>query len=726
MLEGRPKVDRSVATWERSTERSLDQQLVEHLKQKGILQLTENGLLVDRDSLQSIALKRDLGEVLKGRAADRLSVFIKVLQNKTAIDLQSLESEEGIAKEIQLIAVPPTIDHLLDQNYPRVAKEAAVRPWEIKGSPVNHEITLPSGEKVNIAELEFAYLFFDSEKVRQLDDGGYEMNIKGQWRDFVFSAFCEEYGYQRNFTIEPGEYISTYNPTTYIIKILANFYSRGILKIDDINRRGSQLEAHNYGFPMKELPANGLLQFVGPGGYSLSYYVGKSNNEHLSFDRNLNPKDISGIKQISRDKVGIFVKGRLAYTFDLLSAEEASELRATKEIALEQRGKAVTEGAISALATVSADDVKKTMRHYDVRDYLVPLPRESDDTYEARIANYQNPDKVLEKLQSFFAEQNISMVELPWEEQLFLAQTVDKFEKQQLSGWLKQLGNDYGIEGIRTFLALEIDSESFVTLYRILNSPDLKPLVPDIFAKFNQIIDQADKAAKTAYHKYVLPQTERRRIKINLLQRATDFLRQLSNKIRPDQVYSLLDNYRQEVAGMAAFYRVIRPDTIEEIGLEIKVKKGNELTLDEKQQLSALNQRVLEVDPDHSGELGRKLGEDLDGLFEKGCNDCEFHILRTSQHIIGFLYFKPMGNHTLYATSFRMRDEAQSAGLAKPMLEGTILSKNRDFNIKAHALGHIPIFKKYLELGFIDEGPEDDYLGSGVTYRKLFMPKREV
>jgi hypothetical protein len=136
--------------------------------------------------------------------------------------------------------------------------------------------------------------------------------------------------------------------------------------------------------------------------------------------------------------------------------------------------------------------MRSRMKQYDVTNVIPKREDESAEEYGKRISDLSDFEYVARKFQGFFAEAEIGVHKLPWSEQLILANAIsEERDRDRLLGFAKK----YGVEGLRTFLAMDYDPELGQDILTMSEEFE-QDVNRDIFGAYNRLVDQANELSR--------------------------------------------------------------------------------------------------------------------------------------------------------------------------------------------------------------------------------------
>jgi hypothetical protein len=271
------------------------------------------------------------------------------------------------------------------------------------------------------------------------------------------------------------------SPLEYAKHALPFLMSRGILRESDFSTKPNTLQARKYGESKKrrfnpKSPAYSFSSDPDRPGSGILYYLGRGKIVGTE-----TPIDYSTMSLVRIDPETAAVidekengQERILYTFSLLSSDEVALKRDAVVKKFQDKGQNLEKTShVSSRSSVPAEEMRRRIRKYDVTDHVPPRTDESPIEYGRRIAMLEDYTFVSTRFNSFFREAGLGTKKLPWSEQLVLASvTMREKEKGKLLSFAKQ----YGIEGLRTFLAADYDHKIGGGILELERGGILKPL----------------------------------------------------------------------------------------------------------------------------------------------------------------------------------------------------------------------------------------------------------
>ncbi len=690
------------------------------LEEKGIAQDIDGQTIFDEEGLKSL-MKRDRSGKYweKSMGFDEVRTGLAGLRGYKKSDLDDPDLKSGRLPPREVLPLPQDIGSL-SRDYPETASNAVINIWDLEPNVKwGREIILPSGQKTNTAELFIAAELLGNLKARRNQQGELEIfdfNKQG-FNKFTFNGFERAVGSRVQITEPGGRQEGLHSGALFAEKYLPNLLKAGVLKREDFRTTSGSKTAEVLGMGEKKVGANGFVT-IGETEGSVKYYIGKGKGKGKAM----------GVVKLDSNMAGIIEdrhgRKNLAYTFDLLKPEE---IRVKREQAA--AGRNLKPGEISARTFVDSNDMKARMARYDITQFVPKRVDETPEQYAKRVADLSDVGFVTRKFQGFFAEAGIGLHNLPWSEQLILANAIlEEKDKSRLISFAKQ----YGIEGIRTFLAVDYDPKMAGL---ILDLGERSPESPGlIFEKYNEIVDVSRKAAQflqEIFKEQGEQSDQITRISELLMRKAKDLLASYrdpinrSNLSNPKAIKDQMENIKSEILLFAATFKTgssKRAIEFSELkGTELEIKDSSQITDREVQEMT----RIFEENrPGYSPALMREtLDEFKTALKAQGK---QWYILKYSNELVAFIRFDQLSDGNLYAGSLNVRPEAKGSAIGSAMLRATLDKQAQDHTIEAVVYSKNPMLKHYTsEFKFKIAGEIPDYHGTGELFYKLIRPQEQ-
>ena len=256
----------------------------------------------------------------------------------------------------------------------------------------------------------------------------------------------------------------------------------------------------------------------------------------------------------------------------------------------------------------------------------------------------------------------------------------------------------YGVDGMRTFLALERGDESLGDA--IVAFGQHEEVAKEVFRYYSELLDSAEKAEilvrERTHCKGESCTEQAEQIRDNLLGRAQKDLEEAVNANDPDVILDQIEKYDIKAKEYVAL--------LQEVGERIEEVSGVHLSQDDKTQMRILlRSNYSRAYPNKDdAEFKKAVAASLESSFDN--KNTVFNILRDGRKIISFNRFDVIqddsGHEVIYFGSFNAA--FQYSGVGGVMLEETITEQLKSGNpMMAHCDPTQPITRKYIEDGFV-------------------------
>ncbi len=391
----------------------------------------------------------------KGKKVNRLQFLetLRGLKAYTEEDVNSEDYREGNLEQRSIMKLPESLEDL-SLNSAGYGDSSIFKPWELQervdwGNPIE----LESGEKTNLAEIYIA---------TQLKRLGVYRDAKG-----YLKINNSNTGQKETFSIEKFANIISHiprvqgtlldiQPLLFVQQYTPNLLKLGIFKESDFRRIAGSETSRIFNVHERKLtPQMPYVSFTNEFGNSVKYYIGRQSicgTGHKIDHQNTRVRLLDG--QTAGIVETVHGKKRVIFTFSLLDKIEGEELRRQIAESLRKKGKPVEKKNISANAAVGAEEMKKRIKEYKITDYIRRHSGESEVDYAERVAKLSDINFVIGTFHKIFEKAKIGMHNLPWKEQLVLANAVLEEKNKDR---LVKFARSYGLPGIRVLLSVDYE-----------------------------------------------------------------------------------------------------------------------------------------------------------------------------------------------------------------------------------------------------------------------------
>jgi hypothetical protein len=430
------------------------------------------------------------------------------------------------------------------------------------------------------------------------------------------------------------------------------------------------------------------------------YYIGR--DKFTGTNRKINHESVR--VSVLDDTTGVItdvINGKkiILYTFPLIRKEEYETKK--KEL-IERR---MTEGKSIDKKSIS-DNIKKKvlLKEYSLFDYIVKESSESDIDYKNRISRLSDTSYVVGSFRKFMSETGLAANNYSWKEQLILADTLTSVEdKKKIVGF----GNNFGKEGIRTFLSVEHGGEKMGDKILTLGNSEKLPegLAKKIFAKYGEIINIADnieQEVKNIFGDKDIPSRVLSSVKETLLKRGAKMLSDLGDKVLDPEfklneveVFKELDEIKEETIILGKSYYELYWEgirvPIEDI-TTIKETPTRNLTEEQKDKLLKIYEKgrpkVTYESKEHLDFLKKEFKAELND------KDISVNEICFNDETIIIALVDKKDKENLYVGGLTFVDGVKNAVVAEATLSH-LVEKFKDKNIRALVDSKNPLLKMY-------------------------------
>jgi len=335
---------------------------------------------------------------------------------------------------------------------------------------------------------------------------------------------------------------------------------------------------------------------------------------------------------------------------------------------------------------------------------------------------------------------NIKIEDLLLKEQIYFLKFLSGSNEKmfaELENTLKDKENKSNINYLRSFLSMSGDStmgNKIVALAENLQ-PDISK---QVFAKYGEIIDSADKAeeeVKKLYEKENIPGEVFESIKETLLKKGVELLRGLSDsvkdgsKINEQEILNKLEDIKISTIIMGSSYIELYKQGIKVPIEDIKntsIEKISAKDLDEKSKKELL--KVYEKGRPKETYENKEHIKLLTDEFEQTLNNKDTFVfnVRFNGEIVAFATFNKESEDTLHIGGLTFIDDVRNPAVGATVMN-SIMNEFGDYNIKALVHSENKVLKMYQNrFGFkiVKELPREE--NAGELYFEIERPKNKA
>ncbi len=379
-----------------------------------------------------------------------------------------IKTENGLEK---FLDIPKTKDHLL------TGSEGFHDFLSLKGVSPKVEIVLPDGTKTNPLEISFLRACRKYNISRQKGDKLFYTNPETGKRERFFIKRIEDGSikmkyFKEMFNIEK------------IKEILHNCFEEEIIKTTDFRLDNRD----NFGLDEKSFENKKV--FFGPKyasfttipGYSIRYYLGRNKIPGINIDW----KPTIKLSRLDKNTAAFidssYGVNKIIATLDLFQDKYAIEkmFLTAKELGVKDP---------DANLVLNNDYTEKNIQSFDIKNILPQFVKENPLDHLDFLSQVTDVKNVINMTRSVLEKLNISVLEIPFKQQVLLFGSLSQIGKEDE---VINLVKKFKINGLKTFLSLEHGGQEMgdkiLELGKILEQHDAER----VFTGYAQIIDQAD------------------------------------------------------------------------------------------------------------------------------------------------------------------------------------------------------------------------------------------
>ncbi|MFA5131513.1 MAG: GNAT family N-acetyltransferase [Patescibacteria group bacterium] len=644
--------------------------------------------------------------------------------------LDYLRDKKGLAKDASddngaaaqagkpLLSLPNNIEDAKRGDF----SKGIIKPWEIGQRPeFSSQLKLDDGNNISLAELYYLQKFKEID-LRRNEKGNLEYTDpkNGQTNDFAFKKSRELFNRRITFVADGKKYSFEGTPTIFIKKFLPTIDSLNLFKNEDLKTRPTDSEsaAVSFSHDRKFGGSNPYVNISGENNKLVRYYIGR--NKITGTDKEITP-DIKAV-ELAKDLMGITEtshgREKILYTFNKLSEPEYKDFSFADKR--------------DVFRTIPAEHMKERIKPYHVSDHFPKRPQESVEEYADRLSNLNDVNFVHNRFRSLFLETKTPIRELSWSEQILIANYTSEIKDEQK---LKEFVGRYGIDGLKTFLAMERGNnlgEKIIELglgNRI--APEKASAVFSAISKINELTTQKINDLIPLFFKSgtSVEDDTVNGLRQVLLQKSAKIIEELAdNKNKNfDALLHNLNNNKSEITILAGLL-----ESIKKYQKEFNIESARDLSLQVNDYGEGINEKdkkeVLEMAEANWNNFGNdKMAKvALSGLEEALENDKNqrAYILKFKDEAIGFVRFEKTDRSTVYAGSFNVSKDLRGLAIGNDLMEKALMREGDDNVLEATASIKIPAGCSYVEkIGFVANGIIENYHQTGESLYNIKLDK---
>ena len=513
-------------------------------------------------------------------------------------------------------------------------------------------------------------------------------------------------------------------------------FKAGIFKEEDFDRRQYGSVAYEVNGPHeRKLSDEYPYAFLTNNNGSAKYYLGREN--FIGTNKKINHETVR-VTLLDNETAAITdtINGRkvILYTFPLITKEQYEKKK--EEVLVKEEAKGNDKKInINDKIFIGASELSDKLASYAITNYIQKNKNEKDVDYAERISKLSDTSYVLGSFRIFISETGLAANNYSWREQLVLADALTNIDQKNK---IVDFGRKFGKNGLRTFLSVEQGGGAMGD--KIINLGQNLPesISRNVFAKYGEIIDSADKAeneVKKLYEKENIPENVFLSIKETLLKKGVELLSNLSDEINSStsinerEILQKLEDIKTSTIIMGASYIELYKQ-----GIKVPIEDIKNTTIE----------KILAADIDQAGK------SELLNVYEKGRpnetyqNDEHLKLLkdefeqtlsnkdtfvfnvRFNGEIVSFATFYKENEDTLHIGGLTFIDDVRNPAVGAAVMS-SIMNEFSDFNIKALVHSENKVLRMYQnKFGFkiVKELPLDQ--NAGELYYEIERPKNSL
>ncbi|MEI7498368.1 MAG: hypothetical protein WCK11_03740 [Candidatus Falkowbacteria bacterium] len=466
--------------------------------------------------------------------------------------LQKAHINQTEPKPIPLFNVPESLAEAINPES-ITNKEYCLNFWDAYNKNMqewNQTLLAKNGDSVSLVEFGFATKLFRDLKARR--DEANQLLIFDQKQDKYIPCSTDnlrKVGLSMRFTDEKEKnYNLNGSPHSFLIKgcphLLENPNSdkKSPLNLYDFqvnsgSESGQLLRQRNTTHAKNPIVGFGVRYYIGRDNF---YYPVKDSNGQIQ-EKKLSLKNCE-VVELDNELIGIVEtitinktkKKQLRCVIDRLTDKETVDLRESTINKMEQKGLSVGASNVTANMIIGAPEVRQRTHAWNPSEASLPAFGEQPETYLNRVSGIDDFALLDDISMQFTIKCGVGIHNLPWKHQLWLCRAAlemhDEFDQ------IIDFAKNYGLEGLKTFLAVEFGGNDLGKKILALGN-ELKgtPDAQNLFNTYGSLTDEAKHNAKQIvelYHASTSAQgINTSQVEVNILQRATELLSDTSSQI---------------------------------------------------------------------------------------------------------------------------------------------------------------------------------------------------
>ncbi|MFH1291605.1 MAG: GNAT family N-acetyltransferase [bacterium] len=373
------------------------------------------------------------------------------------------------------------------------------------------------------------------------------------------------------------------------------------------------------------------------------------------------------------------------------------------------------------------DDQDQLIGYFELGDLTKeeqePLRQIMDNFDQLAFADPDSDPKIIDDFKKdylkvykkFHDETNVRFSDLTIREQVWFYQYLQEAKTEQ-QNQAKTIAKDFGRDGIKAFISLEMDREAGDKIFAIAQNYD-QETAKAIFRKYAELADTVEGVGDYLKNKFGKKNDKDNKTVLNivkgLLGRGTELLTEYGTRtVEKSKALSKLNQSRTDVVLFTQAFKAVKPDLNEVEGMELVSYNVGELSPEDKKMMLRISRAnwVDNVEEERRQE-GEETVAEFSQIFKK--NNVEFHVLKKDGQVISFLRYEllpnvdPSERPHCYAGSFNVDPDYRGSGIGSAVIDASLNQATKKYVLEATASSIDKVGTKYVEYaGFNIVGTE--------------------
>lgn len=654
----------------------LKEQAISCAKKYGLL-YEENGKLFFRNNIAADELKS-----IKNKMAQSGMNYREVIKYLDAVTISDGD------EVMPLVTLPRSKKSVLSGNWDKGHFEYG----DLVNVNWSSELTLKDGSSYTMAEIQILKLLNTLGVYRNEKGVLVYKNKKDQEVKFnIENAFDET---KLRAPIVDNVYFK-YSPREFLEKNGQRLIEANIFRPDDFSQSTLNIDSEDSIYNERRLKST-YMGIRGLHGY-VEYYLGRGTLTGTKIKRNENQT----LMMLDSDTAGIF-ESKHGGDKRLIAYFKLADDRVVTDLYQSIREKGIKESKIAPHAKLGADFMNGRIKEYEPDVFCHQKEGESSSEYAKRLTMMNDQSYQFEVFRPMMKEAGVRLQEISWENQMKL---FGLFLEQKDKKEILNFSQEYGADGIKTFLALEFDrnlGDGILKMSQKLPTEEINK----IFSKYNELVAQLEKVQDLLREAYGVDSQDEEifQIKDEILKKGKDLLSHFSNQLKkgenisPEEIVNYLKDIESEALTFFLTFKTLKSKNtlppIEEIkGLSLNTINGGNVDNQDLEVMENIYQKNYQDNP---------ILEELLIKFKARVEDpnTKFYILKHNNVIKGFVGFTKENDY-LKLHSVNVDNTLHGMSIGNTLISKTIDKEAGEHIIKAECLVGAPISTRYIEEGFI-------------------------